>query len=88
MARCRGLDRRRRAPGKIGRNIPVKDQATGGGTDAAFAGLHARGAVIEGFGLTGTGAHSNNDERIDLTTLEPRLYLIARLIQELGAAGQ
>jgi len=66
----------------------VKDQATGGGTDAAFAGLHARGAVIEGFGLTGTGAHSNNDERIDLTTLEPRLYLIARLIQELGAAGQ
>jgi len=65
-------------------------QGSGDGrcTDAAFAGLHARGAVIEGFGLTGTGAHSNNDERIDLTTLEPRLYLIARLIQELGAAGQ
>ena len=72
---------------EIGHNLPVTDKATGGGTDAAFAALHARGAVIEGFGLTGTGAHSSNDERIDLRTLEPRLYLIARLIQELGAAS-
>jgi glutamate carboxypeptidase len=72
---------------EIGRDLPVQDQATGGGTDAAFAGLHAR-AVLEGVALTGTGAHSNNDERIDLTTLEPRLYLIMRLIQELGKASE
>ncbi|QQX89290.1 M20/M25/M40 family metallo-hydrolase (plasmid) [Cupriavidus necator] len=73
---------------EIGHDMPVKDQPTGGGTDAAFAGLHARGAVIEGFGLTGTGAHSNNDERIDLKTLEPRLYLIARLVQVLGSLSR
>lgn len=73
---------------EIGHRLPVQDQPTGGGTDAAFAGLHARGAVIEGLGLTGFGAHSSNDERIDLTTLEPRLYLIARLIQELEATGR
>ena len=73
--------------GEIGHDLPVKDQPTGGGTDAAFAGLRARGAVIEGLGLTGTGAHSSNDERIDLKTLEPRLYLIVRLVQELGAAS-
>ncbi len=72
---------------EIGHNMPVKDQPTGGGTDAAFAALHARGAVIEGLGLTGTGANSGNDERIDLKPLEPRLYLIARLVQELGAAS-
>lgn len=72
---------------EIGRKLPVEDQPRGGGTDAAFAGLHAR-AVVEGLGLTGTGAHSSNDERIDLTTLEPRLYLIMRLIQELSVANE
>lgn len=77
---------------EIGQQIVVKDKPTGGGTDAAFAAVRARGAVIEGLGLTGTGAHSSNDERIDLKTLEPRLYLIARLIQEwrrdIPASGQ
>lgn len=77
-------NRARQIYAEIGHRLPVLDQPTGGGTDAAFAGLHAHGAVIEGLGLTGFGAHSSKDEGIDLTTLEPRLYLIARLVQELG----
>ena len=36
--------------------------ATGGGTDAAFAGAKSKAAVLEGMGLSGDGAHSNNAE--------------------------
>ncbi|WP_423456100.1 M20/M25/M40 family metallo-hydrolase [Ottowia sp. VDI28] len=67
--------------------IPMKvvDKATGGGTDAAFAALKAKGGVIEGFGLSGYGAHSNNAEYVQINTIVPRLYLATRMIQDISA---
>jgi len=64
--------------------MKVMDKATGGGTDAAFAALKAKGGVIEGFGLSGYGAHSNDAEYVQINTIVPRLYLAARMIQDLS----
>ena len=64
--------------------MKVMDKATGGGTDAAFAALKAKGGVIEGFGLSGYGAHSNDAEYVQISTIAPRLYLAARMIQDLS----
>lgn len=63
-------------------NIPltVSSQPTGGGTDAAFAGLKSKAAVLEGVGLSGDGAHSSNAEYILIDSIVPRLYLATRLI--------
>ena len=65
-------------------NLPMNilSTATGGGTDAAFAGMRSKAAVIEGMGLSGGGAHSTNAEFILLDTIVPRLYLATRLIME------
>ena len=67
-------------------NLPMRvaETATGGGTDAAFAALKTRGAVIEGLGLTGFGAHSNDAEYVHLDTIVPRLYLTTRLVMDLA----
>lgn len=65
-------------------NLPlnVLKTATGGGTDAAFAGLNSKAAVIEGMGLSGEGAHSNDAEYVLKDSIVPRLYLATRLIVE------
>lgn len=65
-------------------NMPltVSSQPTGGGTDAAFAGLKSKAAVLEGVGLSGDGAHSSNAEYILIDSIVPRLYLATRLIIE------
>lgn len=70
---------------ELGLPMKVIDRATGGGTDAAFAQLKARGPVIEGFGLSGFGAHSNDAEYIQIDTIVPRLYLTARMIMDISA---
>ena len=64
--------------------MKVAEKATGGGTDAAFAALKAKGGVIEGFGLSGYGAHSNDAEYVHIDAIAPRLYLAARMIQDLS----
>ena len=69
---------------ELGLPMKVTDVATGGGTDAAFAALQAKGAVIEGFGLSGFGAHSNDAEYVQIGTIVPRLYLATRLIMDLA----
>jgi len=69
---------------ELGLPMTVLDVATGGGTDAAFAALKTRAAVIEGFGLSGYGAHSNDAEYVRLETVVPRLYLSARMIMDLS----
>jgi len=69
---------------EIGLPMRVADVATGGGTDAAFAALKARGAVIEGFGLSGFGAHSNDAEYVQLETIVPRLYLGTRMVMDIA----
>jgi glutamate carboxypeptidase len=74
---------------RIGRRLSVQIAASGGGTDAAFAALETKAAVLEGFGLKGFGAHSDNAEYIEIPSIEPRLYLMTRMIMDVaaGAAG-
>ena len=55
-----------------------------GGTDTAFAALKARGPVIEGMGLSGFGAHSNEAEYIQIGSIVPRLYLSTRMIMDVS----
>ena len=69
---------------EIGIPMKVVDVATGGGTDAAFAALKSKGAVIEGMGLSGFGAHSNDSEYVQINTIVPRLYLATRLIMDVS----
>ncbi len=57
---------------------------TNGGTDAGFAGRSGKAAVLEGLGLAGWGYHAKN-EFIEVDSIEPRLYLAARMMIELGA---
>jgi glutamate carboxypeptidase len=64
--------------------LAVNDQAEGGGTDAAFAALQTAAPVIERFGLQGFGAHTSNDEYVLLDSIEPRLYLLARMIMDVS----
>ena len=65
---------------ELGKTLKVLDTVSGGGTDAAFAALNTPNPVIERFGLHSFGAHSNDDEYILVDSIEPRLYLAARLI--------
>jgi glutamate carboxypeptidase len=68
--------------GEIGNDLVIRDVAEGGGTDAAFAALGTKAAVIESFGLRGFGSHSNDAEYIDIDSIEPRLYLLTRMIMD------
>ena len=70
---------------ELGAKLAVNTVSTGGGTDAAFAGLKAHGPVVEGFGLRGCGAHSNQAEYIFISSIEPRLYLTARMIMDFSS---
>jgi glutamate carboxypeptidase len=56
---------------------------TGGATDAAFAARSDKAAVIESFGLAGWGYHAK-DEYIEVDSIVPRLYLMTRILTELG----
>jgi glutamate carboxypeptidase len=67
---------------EIGKELTVGTVAEGGGTDAAFAALKAKGPVIERFGLRGFGGHSNDDEYVEIDSIEPRLYLAVRMIMD------
>jgi glutamate carboxypeptidase len=69
---------------ELGLPLKVIDVASGGGTDAAFAALKTKPPVIEGFGLSGYGAHSNDAEYVKLESIVPRLYLSARMIMDLS----
>ena len=75
---------------ELGRPLRVTEHAAGGGTDAAFAALETDAPVIEGFGPVGYGAHSDDREYIELDSLEPRLYLLARMVMDVarGRTGQ
>ena len=71
----------------MGLKIDIRDRATGGGTDAAFAGLRPRGGVLESFGPRGGGAHSNDDEYIFVSSLAPRLTLATRMVMDIGSGA-
>lgn len=68
----------------LGQKLDIRERATGGGTDAAFAGLRPRGGVLESFGLRGFGAHSNDDEYVLVSNVAPRLYLATRMVMDTG----
>ena len=70
--------------GELGRELVVDDMPEGGGTDAAFAALNTKTPVIERFGLQGYGAHSADAEYVLLDSIEPRLYLLARMIMDVS----
>ena len=74
---------------ELGRELDVQTAAPGGGTDAAFAALDTKAAVVEGFGVRGFGAHSDSAEYIEIGSIEPRLYLLTRMIMDAaqGKAG-
>jgi glutamate carboxypeptidase len=40
--------------------------------------------VLERFGARGFGAHSNDAEYILIDSIEPRMYLLAKLIMDLS----
>jgi len=69
---------------ELGKELVVDAKAEGGGTDAAFAALQTKNAVVERFGLAGFGAHSTEDEYILVSSIEPRLYLATRLIMDVS----
>ena len=72
---------------EIGQKLDIRDRATGGGTDAAFAGLRPKGGVLESFGLRGFGAHSSDDEYILVSSIAPRPYLATRMVTDVGSGG-
>jgi glutamate carboxypeptidase len=84
-AASRALAKRAQAVyAELGQQLDVRERATGGGTDAAFAGLRPKGGVLESFGLRGFGAHSNDDEYILVSSIAPRLYLATRMVMDVG----
>ena len=76
----RVADQARRIYAELGRTLTVASEGGGGATDAAFAAMESKGAVLEGFGLPGFGAHSNDAEYVYLNSVEPRLYLLTRTV--------
>nr|HRC87546.1 peptidase M20 [Thermoanaerobaculia bacterium] len=48
-----------------------------------FMARSGKAAVLESFGLAGWGFHAR-DEYIEIDSIVPRLYLLTRLLTELG----
>jgi glutamate carboxypeptidase len=71
---------------ELGRKLDHEETGSGGGTDAAFAAVSGKSAVIERFGLAGFGYHSSEAEFVDLDSVEPRLYLLTRLVMDVARA--
>lgn len=67
-------------------NFPVRiiDTSMGGGSDANFAAVPGIAAVAESFGLGGGHAHTTGQEYMDIDTLVPSLYIMARVITRLS----
>ena len=81
----RVADQARRIYAELGRTLIVAAAGGGGATDAAFAAMESKGAVLEGFGLPGFGAHSNDAEYVYLNSVEPRLYLLTRTVMDVAS---
>jgi glutamate carboxypeptidase len=63
--------------------LKVIAEMTGGATDAGFANRSGKAVVVESFGLAGFGYHAR-EECIDTGSIVPRLYLMTRMLMELG----
>ena len=81
--RSRALAKRAQAIyADLGKQLGVDESSKGAGTDAAFAALSGKPVVLENFGLVGFGYHSPDAEYVELESIEPRLYLMTRLIMD------
>ena len=67
---------------ELDRKLGIVDM-TGGATDAGYAARDGKATVVESFGLAGFGYHAR-DEYIVTDSIVPRLYLMTRLLMELG----
>jgi glutamate carboxypeptidase len=67
--------------GEIGR--PMTFAGTGGASESALA-QSVGTPALDGLGLVGADFHTDH-EWVDLDSVSPRIYLTARLIEELGA---
>lgn len=67
---------------ELGRRLAADDSGNGGGTDAAFAAQSGKPVTAENFGLAGFNFHSAGEEYVDLDSIEPRLYLLVRLVMD------
>ncbi|MEM5429351.1 M20/M25/M40 family metallo-hydrolase [Cupriavidus oxalaticus] len=65
-----------------GRTLALAE-GTGGATDASYAARSGKPAVVESFGLAGFGYHAR-DEYIELDSIVPRLYLMTRILEDIG----
>lgn len=68
----------------LGMDLSFSVQAEGGGTDAAFAALKTQNAVLERFGARGFGAHSSDAEYILIDSIEPRMYLLTKMVMDVS----
>ena len=69
---------------ELGLELKVREDPSGGATDAANAAVKSSAPVIEGMGLRGYGSHSIEAEYILVDSIEPRLYLLTRLIMDVA----
>ncbi|MGY3693205.1 glutamate carboxypeptidase [Bradyrhizobium sp. USDA 3240] len=69
---------------ELDRTLDIAEM-TGGATDAGYAARSGKATVVESFGLAGWGYHAR-DEYIDTNSIVPRLYLMTRILIELGKA--
>ncbi len=69
---------------ELEKELVVDEVAEGGGTDAAFAALETKAPVLERFGLQGYGSHSIEAEYVLISSIEPRLYLLALMIMDVA----
>lgn len=61
----------------------VLHPGTGAGTDAGYASVSGKPAVLESLGLAGWGYHARN-EYIEIDSIVPRLYLTTRMLVDLA----
>ena len=69
---------------ELDKSLMVDEVAAGGGTDAAYAALKTKAAVIERFGIQGGGGHTADQEHIVIDSIVPRLYLLTRMIMDIS----
>ncbi len=76
----RVVERSHRLSAEIGRRLFATE--VGSSADVSYAAQTGRPS-IDGFGIEGGGAHSV-DDYADIGTLVPRVYLLTRLLMDVG----
>jgi len=67
---------------EIGVKLDYSERRMLAGSDASFAGESCKTPIVDSFGLAGNGFHSSHEEEyVELDSIVPRVYLLARMIQ-------